>query len=218
MRWESQGVLQSLEMATDPFTFEVKRCLANGIGDSRNMLTYLARCSRASKMLMLDDDMILQPYQFFRILSHTEPVVGALYPKKELPIRWAGEFMPGQDNQVMKQMWHLGTGFIRVDMAVVDQLVATSPPEDHYEGEHGEPLVDLFREGTYEADWFSAGRVWRRKLAEDYAFSYLWRTRCGGQCFLDSHCQVGHEGPVDYLRLAMEFEKSVNQSPMRNDF
>jgi hypothetical protein len=215
--------------------FHVRRCKdPGGIGKARNSLAHVARCVGASTLIMIDRDILATAKHVFKLLDHGPEVnlIGALYPLRQTPLAWVGEFLPATPATIGPKgewpMQHVGTGLIRIDMRVFDILIqkGLAPWYEHedcdprvvLEGQipHGAHIHDFFGMGVRKDMWFgnavSPGeRLFNRYVTEDYMISYLWR-KAGGKCWVDSECQVGHWGGIDYLGLEAAIEKRVDDA------
>lgn len=229
--WDLVRNMISLETLPNPFgyKFVVRRCRdAGGIGKARNMLTHVARCLGASKMILVDKDILATAEHFFKLLNHGPEIklIGALYPLRITPLCWVGEFLPATTKTIGSAgewpMEHVGTGLIRVDLSVFDELIESGRVE-WYEHEdvdpqgsipYGTKIHDFWAMGPRKGQWFGtkespAARVFQRYVTEDYMMSYNYRS-IGGRCWVDGECQVGHVGKVDFLDLEAAIEKRVD--------
>ena len=198
--------------------FTVRKVGNQGLAKGRNILTFLARCSGAGQMVMIDGDVQATAAHVLRLCAHPELVVGALYPKKEIPIKWVGEFKPVDPAHAhphgLWPMLSVGTGLLKVRMETFDRLLEQRDGPrsvgplmvDRYESEDNSPAYGLragdrmhdFWVQRVEADqWFA--RHFPRYLTEDYGLSWLCR-RAGIDLWTDPGCQVGHVGRCDYPR------------------
>ncbi len=225
--WDLCRTIVSLELQENNrgIRFIFYRCSDQGLGKARNILAYIARCSGASRLILLDRDLTPSAAAFFRLASHTEPLVGALYPIRDTPLRWVGEFMPAtaedqQRTDGLWPMWHLGTGALSISLDVIDKLIAAHP-ESAFEFEDPQPggqipygavMHDLFPMGPVTDSWCGPSgqpRKFSRYVTEDYYFCYNWR-KLGGKLWVDSQCQIGHLGTIDFLELESKIEKRID--------
>lgn len=207
--WDIPRTLAILENSENPYgwKFICRKVPDQGIGKARNLITYFARCTKASQLIMADSDVVFTDAHVFKLLSHAVDFVGAAYPKRQLPLCWVGEFREAMRPNYLTKMESLGTGFLRVSMKAVDQLVSVSKFYESDEDspsqglERGQIMHDIWGMGVLCQDWFKLGRTFPRYMTEDYYGSWAYRELCGGKLFLDPDCQVGHVGKIDYLRL-----------------
>lgn len=178
---------------------------------------------------MIDDDIKPTPAHFFRIVSHAERLVGALYPKKNLTgLCWVGEFKAADEKTMgpggLWPMDHVAAGMIRVDLSVVDELIGRYPErgfmwdEDDPESgiAEGQWMHDLWSMGVVKTEYSGTDkhplpRVYPRYLPEDYFFSHLAKT-IGVPLWTDPEVQVGHVGPVDFLAIYAMVDKRIAEA------
>jgi hypothetical protein len=234
--WDLVRNLISLETLPNDkgWRFVVRRCRdAGGIGKARNALAHVARCVGASKIIMVDRDILATADHFFKLLDHAPEIklVGAMYPLRQTPLKWVGEFLPVDAGSIgpagEAPMQHVGTGLIRIDLEVFDEIAKRGlAPEYEYEDAgpngsipYGTKVADFFAmrvitDWWFGSEWQPGDRKFPRYVTEDYMISYLWR-KCGGKCWTDPDCQVGHNGSVDFLQLEEDIEKRVNAALAR---
>ena len=227
-----------ISMETQPndkgWRFHVRRCMdAGGIGKARNSLAHVARCVGASQLIMVDKDILATADHFFKLLDHAPEVklIGALYPVRHTPLTWVGEFLPATEKTVgPKGEWpmeHVGTGLIRIDMTVFDELIESGVPWYEHEDcdvrilrddqiPYGAHLYDFFGMGVRNDVWFGhelqpGPRRFNRYVTEDYMISYLYG-KLGGKRWTDPQCQVGHVGKIDFLTLEAEIERRETEA------
>ena len=233
--WEVPETIERLKSRENEWGWRFTSCRMSGqyVGHARNMLTEAARRSTASRLVMLDADHVLSTDHIFRLLTHRVPVVGALYPKKQCALEWAGEFLPlTRESMGPGGLWPiagLGTGLCSIDMSVVDKLVkkagqewecdtAGRPPfYETPEGWAGVPVGtkvwDLWGVGPVMGEWY--GRKFSRFLYEDYFFSDRWVRGCRGAMWVDPLCRLGHLGTVDYLELQNFLAEAIFKARMQ---
>jgi hypothetical protein len=224
--YELSRTLASLDLAKGEdnptgWKFTVMKIGNQGLAKARNLLTFIARCTPASRLVMIDGDIPAKPAHVLQLLASGEEVVGALYPKKEFELKWVGEFEAADPkNPPPAGHWpakSIGTGLIEIRMTAIDRILdrlARGRWFDHrplvqwfesdedapvYGLQKGDRIHDVWGQGVISDDWF--GRTYPRYLTEDYFFSYLCR-KAGIPVWVDTRCQVGHLGRIDFLELA----------------
>lgn len=225
-KWAVSKLLLEMEKTTYPGgqRFVFQRIGNQGVAKARNILTYLARCSGASQMIMMDADIVPELGHFMALLSTPGLFVSGMYLKKEFPFTWVGDFKgeAGQSTRLMDYhfMNAVGGGFVKINLCVVDQLIA-SHSERAYRSDEGSPAMglkvgqimhDLWGMGVVSDDWAKDGIEFPRYQTEDFYFSWLWR-KGGGEILMNTNCRVGHVGSVDWLKLFeyVEEEKFLAQ-------
>lgn len=167
------------------------------IAHARNLMVheFLNHSGRdCDTLLMIDSDILFGPEHVERLLSWNLAVVGGIYPRKNSQeLRWS---VNGNVEKLDNGLWsvdELCTGFMAIKAALLQVMIAHFPEtayqieDDRYRGETGHEL-------------FAMGVVNRRRLSEDYYFS--WRVRqMGFGVYADPEVQLGHVGELDFLRL-----------------
>lgn len=194
-----------------PFRFIPFEVQTFSTAKARNIIIAEARKTNAGKILMIDADMNAGEAQVLRILNRPELIIGGCYPKKELANEpsWVGNFddianaegiAPGAP----------GGGFLKIERAAVERLVGVA---DRYLSDdattRGEEQFAFFKESVIDDDWGLTGR-WPRNVGEDFYFSWLAK-RAGIPTFIDTVCQVGHIGLIDYLQVYAAIERAYKR-------
>lgn len=188
---------------------------------ARNIIVALAMQTDASRLIMVDYDMVFGEQHIERMLSHADAVVGALYPKKffTLTPRWVCNFTGEKRTDGMAAALDVGAGFLCIRMEVFDRIVAVDEETDECggelilapaylsedEGARGENQFQFFAERIVNADWNGNGR-WNRLLTEDFYFCWAAQ-QVGFKVWVDTVCQLGHVGEIDFLTLTAELQK-----------
>lgn len=218
LRQETQSLWDAMRGTIAGHRFITCKLTGMGLSTCRNMITELARRSRASKVIQLDSDINAGPVQIERLLSHDyekTPFVGGYYPMKTLNLTWVGNLM-GEDIRPdgLGSALDFGGGLCCFTIKAIEKVIEHFP-EIAYESDHhtelvgvdGPPIIirrgdvvhDLWSEGVVLDTW-GGKRTWRRKLTEDFYF--CWRAKAAGfPLFIDTRCQGGHVGPTDYLKV-----------------
>lgn len=184
---------------------DIRMCQGDGVARSRNQLTADFLASDCTHLLFIDCDLIFGADQITRIVSHTEPLVGGLYPKKqEGPIEWVlntlGQTEPRPDG--LQEVRYVGTGFMCIQREVIEKMIAKLGPEIFFHADYGKRRIehDLWPMGVYQ---YPDGH--RRYLSEDWYFCQRWLD-LGGRVFCDTRVIVKHLGPAVYPLASQEQE------------
>lgn len=215
VRWETSVAWQLMEEGKKIGKYSFITCRVGGMGlsVSRSMITHMALKSGAGRSLQIDSDNVFGAAHLERILSHDEPFVGGMYPKKSIDFGWVGNFTgePIRDDG-LAPAHDFGGGFSLCNLNAVEKLCH---PELQFESEHeitlsgevvvkrGELVHDLWSTGPVRTKF--RGRDVTRHLTEDYYFCHR-ATQAGFPVFMDTLCQLGHIGPVDYLQVWLKFQ------------
>jgi hypothetical protein len=182
------------------------------VAESRNfLLTHWYDKTDATHLLFLDADMGFDPQLVVDMVEFNKPVVGAIYPKRQLDLERvtsaAAAGMPakraiakGQDFIIRGKPRGARNGFVMVDgvgagvlllqRACVDTFIQKMP--ELVDGNAGKtsPLAKglgrLIR--TFEFLTIDGAR-----LSEDYSFCHRWR-QCGGEIWANTAYEMTHIG------------------------
>lgn len=181
---------------------------------SRNKMLYYAKREGCKRVLFLDQDQVFGAQHLARILSHNLPIVGGLYPAKEMVAKWVCDFDPKvADENGLSPAKHIGAGFLCVSMEAIEAL-EKAHPEYRYTcqdpGElDGKEIYMLFSEQVVRDHWDGPDKpAWQRHLGEDYYFCWL-ATKAGIPVYADTKCLVGHIGTVDYLEMHAALQRAA---------
>lgn len=168
------------------------------IGDLRGLaLTYLMDFAKqATHILFIDDDMAFPPELVLDMLTFNQPVVGAMYPKRTLPLEFAGsgpKDAPSRGGFLRVDGVGMGVTLIRRDAI---EIMIEKMPE----------IIDEKVEGIRNIFGAEIQRVIRAfepvygprgKMSEDFSFCERWRS-CGGEVWAACHHPIKHLGTYAY--------------------
>lgn len=191
---------------------------------ARNTLVRHFLDSTATDLLFVDADITFQPEDVFSLLALDEPIVGGIYPRKQLDWHriWraarAGvdpEQLPyygfigvfnWQDGgdyplDALIEVRHLGTGFLRIRRSALEEMISKLGDTITFDYSHeqdafaGKTGHDLFPIGPDIR--YPLGSGGRQYLSEDWAFCELAR-QCGFKLYAAPWVQLVHSGNFDY--------------------
>ena len=170
---------------------------------SRAELTSAFLASGAEHMLFIDSDMMFQPEDVTRIMSHNVPIVAGTYPKRRL--RWDlvisaiqngdnryasyGDytFIVEDENSVINngliQVKYAPTGFMLIKREVIEKVIMAYPE-----------LV--FKSKQYDKSWAIYDNIISKTgtyLSADYSFCER-ATACGLPIYVDLELKLNHVG------------------------
>lgn len=153
-----------------------------------NLATQDFRESSADEMIVIDTDVRFEPNHLDMLLSHDEPLVFGLYPKKKVGLEFPvcglnGEEFPfAGDGPVLREVARCARGFMRVHRSVFDKL---------------EPFVECIEDLETGKPQHLFWKSLPGGHSEDFAFCDLWRLH-GGKILVDSRICAQHEGSAMY--------------------
>ena len=184
--------------------------------EARNfLLTHWFDRTDASHLLFVDADMGFEPELVFGMLALSKPVVGVIYPKRQLdmprlaslaakgepPVRAvarAHDFiirpLRGRQPRRVKGFLEVaacGAGILLIDRSCVAQMLKKLPELSDPSAKRTMPLAkDLDR--LIRA--FDAVTVDSTRLSDDFAFCHRWHQLCGGEIWANVDAPVTHLG------------------------
>ncbi len=188
----SKGIQGGLAAFSYPDVSEARNILLTGWYDGVKASTHL---------LFIDSDMGFEPAVVMDMLMFNEPMVGAMYSKKTIPIQWAASGLSDAEvkrNGNFMTVAGLGMGCFLIRRDAIDTMLEKMPE-----------LIDTRME-YHAAKEMLGGRIIRAfdafdnpdkdragKLSEDLAFCQRWRT-CGGEVWAALEHTIDHVGNYTY--------------------
>lgn len=185
----------------------VRYMMNDGVARARNNLAWQFLQSDADILFFLDSDIIIEPWQFQRLLDAVwikgYRVVGGMYPKKQGILDWVVNYIhnerPNEDGFMRAK--HLGNGCMLVAREELQSQIAKHP-EMLYKGDP-EPSAVRY-------DFFPMRAVNGSYLSEDWAFCDRI-IEDGGEMWMDTRCQLRHVGKTVYpLQFTLSDEEVVD--------
>ncbi len=188
----AKGIRGSMAAFSYPDVAEARNILLTGWYDGLPDSTHL---------LFVDSDMGFSPEVVLDFLTFNEPLVGALYPRKTIPVQWAasglGDTVAERRGDFMK-VAGLGMGCFLIRRDAIDIMLEKMPEindtrmkyhaaKDMLKGR----IIRAF-DGFDNPDDTTSGR-----MSEDLAFCCRWR-QCGGDVWAAIGHTIEHVGNYSY--------------------
>jgi hypothetical protein len=143
--------------------------------------------SECDEMLVVDTDIVFTRQHIDWLLSHDEPLVFGVYPKKQVGLTYPAEFLdsnpePFSGESDLCEVKRTARGFMRVHRSVFEAM---------------KPHVPQYTCAQTGRECWAFWRVLLGGHSEDFAFCDLWR-RLGGKILIDRRCTTQHEGSATY--------------------
>jgi hypothetical protein len=113
-----------------PCSLIVRPCIGDSlVARARNKLAAEFLETDATHLLFLDTDLIFTPAHIARLISHDEPIVAGLYPKKQPQLAWVLNTLPGEepDDRGLQKVKYIGTGCLMIHRGVIERMIAEIP-------------------------------------------------------------------------------------------
>ena len=148
------------------------------------------------------------------MMHFDEPIVGAIYPQRNLPTSWAGSGTGERETQrrgnfMLVEGVGMGVTLIRRDVIsvmlqkfpeLVDTKIALQPYAKILQSAGANRLIRVFDKMTIPE---------RGCVSEDLSFCIRWR-QCGGQVWAAVGYRISHVGPYDYGACYLEHVTQQN--------
>lgn len=184
-------------MAHRPCEMMVVPCVGDSlVARARNRLAARFLASDCTHLLFLDTDLIFSLDHIRRLISHEEPIVAGLYPKKQRELGWVCNVLPGVPEQAdgLQEVLYAGTGCLLIAREVLEEMVSRRPEIEYDPDDGDEPGLkwDFFSTGVIQGE---DGR--RRYLSEDWSFCEVAR-QLGYRVMMDTQVILKHCGEIVY--------------------
>lgn len=162
---------------------------------ARNILTANFLETDCTHILFVDADIGFSAEDVARVSSHDLPIVGGMYPLKNLEpaVQWCGNgLQPGEApvrGDGLTPVKYLGTGFLCIRRDVFETIIA-------HEGRAIAYRQDFAPHRREYAFW-RQGVCNDRFLTEDWMFCQRWR-ELGGEIFADTSVVLRHAGRAEW--------------------
>lgn len=172
----------------------------------------------AEYMLFIDADMGFPPDIVTDMVLFDEPLIGAIYPQRKLPLSWAGSGTGAptterRGNFMLVEGIGMGCTLIRRDLVtkmiekmpeIIDLRLALHPAGETLRNAGTKRLIRAFE----KLDLPERGVV-----SEDLSFCLRWQ-RCGGQTWASVGHRMSHVGPFDYSGRYLDVVENLAAKPM----
>lgn len=156
---------------------------------------------QTSHMLFIDADMSWNPQLIMDMIAQNKPLVGALCPKKKLPLEFAGRAKQGESKIIngFMEVQGIGGAIMLMSREVITSILAKYPElsdevtvKNHaareiLDSQGIKRMIKVFDKVTLEGETFS----------EDLSFCHRWR-ECGGDVWANITHDVGHVGMHEF--------------------
>ncbi len=159
-------------------------------------------------LLMIDADMGFPPEMISDMILFDEPLVGAIYAQRRLPLSWAGSGDGGQTTERRGNFMRvegvgMGATLIRRDCA---RTIIEGMPELNDTRIELHPAAGIIK-GAGVNRLFRAFEKMdlpeRGVISEDLSFCIRWN-KLGGTCWAAIGYRISHVGPYDYSGCYLE--------------
>lgn len=170
-------------------------------------------------LLFIDADMGFAPEIVTDMVLFDEPLIGAIYPQRKMPLSWAGSGTGSSSterrgNFMLVEGVGMGCCLIRRDLVarmiaqmpdLIDKRLALHPAGETLRQAGTSRLIRAFE----KLDLPERGVV-----SEDLSFCLRW-ARCGGQTWGAIGYKISHVGPYDYAGRYLDMIEQAAVVPMQ---
>jgi hypothetical protein len=185
------------------------------VSEARNfLLTHWFDKSDASHILFVDADMGFEPELIQRMLARKKPVVGVVYPRRQLDLERVTQGARGGDNaaratarghdfilRTMKgalptrdgflRVAGVGAGILLIERGCIAAMLKKLPAIDDKSAPKNLPLAKDLKRLIRAFDPVTVGGA---RLSEDFSFCHRWAEECGGEIWANVDTAVAHVG------------------------
>lgn len=152
-------------------------------------------CPDSTHMLMMDADMGVHPNMVLDMLTFSEPVVGAIYPKKCFPIEWVGSGLEAPEYRSgFIEVEGLGAGCLLIRRDAITAMIEKFPEMIY---DYVSVPETRFMGAKRTFGFFDSYRIPAGKVSEDIAFCRRYR-EAGGKIWGSTAYQIAHVGPYEF--------------------
>jgi len=172
------------------------------VAEIRNIFTTIWYDSvKMSHMLMIDNDMGFDPQLILDMLAYDKPLVGALCPKRKLPIEFAGRAKPGQVGIIngFMEVDGIGGAIMMVRRDCMEAVLTRFPGLSDVISLNGHAAKKMLEDANCHRliRAFDHLEIQGEHFSEDLSFCLRWRA-CGGQVWANVMYPIIHVGTHEY--------------------
>lgn len=145
--------------------------------------------SEADEMIVIDLDVVFEPSDLEKLLSHDLPLVYGLYPRREIGVVFPVVALDGSKNPFadkdgpdLVEVACCARGFMRVHRSVFESLI---------------PFVEKVHNEQVQREQYIFWKSLPGGHSEDFGFCNLYRAH-GGKIIVDRRITTRHEGSALY--------------------
>lgn len=158
---------------------------------ARNKCVAYARARQFTYLLFIDADLGFRRVDLLRLIESNRRIIGGTYPVKKLPVRLNYNALPGEkpDSSGLLKVRHVPTGFLLIDLAVLDRLESYANVCMKTDLSTGETYryQEFFLPGIYDGE----------DLSEDWNFCRIAHL-AGEETWLHTGVVLPHVGTFEY--------------------
>lgn len=169
-------------------------CGESHVNRARNRLCKYFLDSDSTHLLFIDSDIIFKAQDIVQICGRNLPIVGGLYPKKEVGNpQWVINLIEPTaipDETGLAEVKFVGTGFMLIERSVLETMIKEWP-DIEYQDDSNQKLGIMWN--FFHSD-IDENKRW---LSEDWWFCKMWR-KLEGKIYADCRITLGHTGNIDF--------------------
>ena len=165
---------------------------------------------QTSHMLMIDNDMQFSTQLIMDMLAFDKPVVGALCPKRKLPLEFAGRAKPGECRVINNflEVDGVGGAILMIKREAIDAMIVKHPEILDTKSIKGHAAKQLMEEQgiTTLIRGFDEMKVDGEHFSEDLSFCKRAQA-CGFDIWANIGHEVTHVGPYEFKARYLDMIK-----------
>lgn len=178
----------------------------------------MASDANPTHIIFIDVDIGFDETSILKLLLADKDIVGGLYPKKNLPIDYVVNGIPGATREgSLLKVRDIGTGFMCIKRSVIEKMIEKFSDLKYKTRIGLDPKCDDFTYALFDG---MIDPVSKDYLSEDYTFCKRW-IEMGGEIWADTSIVLDHSGHYKFQGRGLteeELEASVKSShPVNNE-
>lgn len=159
-------------------------------------------------IIFIDVDIGFDETSIIKLLLADKDIVGGLYPKKNLPIDYVVNGIPGATREgPLLKVRDIGTGFMCIKRSVIEKMMKNYSDLKYKTNIGLDPRCDEFTYALFDS---MIDPVSKDYLSEDYTFCKRW-IEMGGDIWADTSIVLDHSGHYKFQGRGLTDEE-VNAS------
>ena len=145
----------------------------------------------ATHLMFIDADIGFETLDVYKLIASDKDVIGGLYPKKNYPVQYVINTIPGEEQQEsgIQEVHDIGTGFLLIKRHVIEMMFQRYTDLKYKNSLNLDTKFEPFMYALFDTWLLPDGNY----LSEDYTFCKRWKDM-GGKIFAHNDVRLRHSG------------------------
>lgn len=145
----------------------------------------------ATHLMFIDADVGFETLDVYKLVAADKDVIGGIYPKKNYPVQYVINPLPGEVQQEsgIQEVHDIGTGFLLIKRHVIEKMFERYVQLKYKNTLNLDSKFEPFMYALFDTWLLPDGNY----LSEDYTFCKRWKDM-GGKIFAHNDVRLGHSG------------------------